>query len=133
MEALVRECNLPAVIVSPTTPVGPRDIKPTATGRIIVDAVSGRMPAYVDTGLNVVHVHDVAQGHRLALERGEIGERYILGGTNMSLREILEALALIGGQRPPLFSHAPFGRRTGGMLFGSLFKDIRKRRTARDP
>ncbi len=103
VEELVRECDLPAVIVSPTTPVGPRDIKPTATGRIIVDALSGRMPAYVDTGLNVVHVHDVAEGHRLALERGEIGARYILGGKNMSLREILEALALIGRHKPPLF------------------------------
>jgi dihydroflavonol-4-reductase len=100
---LIRECDLPAVIVSPTTPVGPRDIKPTATGRIIVDALSGRMPAYVDTGLNVVHVHDVAEGHRLAFDRGEVGHRYILGGKNMSLREILKSLARIGGHRPPMF------------------------------
>ncbi len=100
---LVEECDLPAVIVSPSTPVGPRDIKPTATGRIILDAISGRMPAYVDTGLNLVHVHDVANGHRLALERGKIGERYILGGQNMSLRVILKELAEIAGHRPPLF------------------------------
>jgi dihydroflavonol-4-reductase len=100
---LVEECDLPAVVVCPSTPVGPRDIKPTATGRIILDAISGRMPAYVDTGLNLVHVHDVADGHRLALEHGKIGDRYILGGQNMSLREILKKLAEIAGHRPPLF------------------------------
>jgi len=103
VEKLVRECDLPAVIVSPSTPVGPRDIKPTATGRIILDAISGRMPAYVDTGLNIVHVHDVAEGHRLALERGKVGERYILGGQNMSLQGILKELAVIAGHRPPRF------------------------------
>ncbi len=100
---LVEECDLPAVIVSPSTPVGPRDIKPTATGRIILDAISGRMPAYVDTGLNLVHVDDVAEGHRLALERGKIGECYILGNKNMSLRVILNELAAIGGHKPPRF------------------------------
>ncbi len=103
VQRLIQGCDLQAVIVSPSTPVGPRDIKPTATGRIILDAISGRMPAYVNTGLNVVHVEDVADGHRLALERGKTGERYILGGKNMSLREILEELADIGGHRPPLF------------------------------
>lgn len=103
VDRLVQECDLPAVIVSPSTPVGPRDIKPTATGRIILDAISGRMPAYVDTGLNVVHVEDVAEGHRLALERGSIGERYILGGKNMSLRDILIELADIAGHKPPRF------------------------------
>ncbi len=106
-EALVRQlvekCDLPAVIVSPSTPVGPRDIKPTATGRIILDAISGRMPAYVNTGLNVVHVEDVAEGHLQALERGKTGEVYILGGKNMSLREILEELASIAGHKPPRF------------------------------
>ncbi len=101
VQRLVQECDLPAVIVSPSTPVGPRDIKPTATGRIILDALSGRMPAYVNTGLNVVHVNDVAAGHMLALERGEIGERYILGGENMHLKEILKELALIAGHVPP--------------------------------
>lgn len=100
---LVKECDLPAVIVSPSTPVGPRDIKPTATGRIILDAISGRMPAYVDTGLNLVHVKDVAEGHRLALGRGKIGECYILGNKNMSLREILNELAAIAGHKPPRF------------------------------
>ena len=103
VQRLVEECDLPAVIVSPSTPVGPRDIKPTATGRIILDAISGRMPAYVDTGLNIVHVNDVAEGHRLALLRGEIGERYILGGENMSLKAILTALANIAGHKPPRF------------------------------
>ena len=98
---LVHAQGLPVVIVNPSTPIGPRDIKPTPTGRIIVDAVSGRMPAYVDTGLNLVHVDDVAAGHLLALERGKIGERYILGAVNMTLKEILTQLAAIAGQRPP--------------------------------
>ncbi|MBW2204695.1 MAG: NAD-dependent epimerase/dehydratase family protein, partial [Deltaproteobacteria bacterium] len=77
---LVEERGLPAVIVNPSAPAGPRDVKPTPTGRVIADAVSGRIPAYVNTGLNVVHVDDVAKGHLLALRRGKIGERYILGG-----------------------------------------------------
>ncbi len=99
---LIRERNLPAVIVCPSTPIGPRDIKPTPTGRIIADAISGRMPAYVDSGLNIVHVDDVAEGHLLAFQRGTIGERYILGGENMSLQKILRALAIISNRRPPL-------------------------------
>jgi dihydroflavonol-4-reductase len=98
---LVREQGLPAVIVHPSTPVGPRDIRPTPTGRMIVEAVSGRMPVYVDTGLNLVHVDDVAVGHRLAFERGRIGEGYILGGENLTLGEILSELARISGRRPP--------------------------------
>ncbi len=100
---LVEEQGLPAVIVNPSTPVGPGDVKPTPTGRMIVDAVSGRMPAYVETGLNLVHVDDVAQGHLLALERGTIGKRYILGGENLSLQEILIRLATISGHPPPRF------------------------------
>jgi dihydroflavonol-4-reductase len=98
---MVREHGLPSVIVSPSTPIGPRDIKPTPTGRIIVDAASGRMPAYVDTGLNWVHVDDVAEGHLLALERGRVGERYILGSKNMTLKEVLHELADITGRKPP--------------------------------
>ncbi len=98
---LVRQQGLPAVIVNPSTPIGPRDIKPTPTGRIIVDAARGRIPAYVDTGLNLAHVDDVAAGHLLAFERGEIGRRYILGGENLSLREILELVARLAGRRPP--------------------------------
>lgn len=101
LRKLVAEQGLPAVIVNPSTPIGPRDVKPTPTGRIVVDAVSGRMPAYVDTGLNIVHVDDVAEGHLLAAERGAVGERYILGGTNMSLGEILTVLAGISGRKPP--------------------------------
>jgi dihydroflavonol-4-reductase len=99
--ALVRGEAVPAVIVNPSTPIGPRDIKPTPTGKMIRDAAAGRMPAYVDTGLNVVHVDDVAEGHALALERGEIGEKYILGGEDMSLRDIFAAAAAAAGRRPP--------------------------------
>ncbi len=99
--ALVRGEAVPAVIVNPSTPIGPRDIKPTPTGKMIRDAAAGRMPAYVDTGLNVVHVDDVAEGHALALERGVIGEKYILGGEDMSLRDIFAAAAAAAGRRPP--------------------------------
>ena len=98
---LVAEEDLPVVIVNPSTPIGPRDIKPTPTGRMIVEAAAGRMPAFVDTGLNVVHVDDVARGHLLAFERGEIGERYILGGTNMTLAEILGVIAELVGRKAP--------------------------------
>jgi dihydroflavonol-4-reductase len=101
VKRLVRERDLPAVIVNPSTPIGPRDIKPTPTGRMIVEAASGRIPAFVDTGLNIVHVDDVAAGHLLAFERGRLGERYILGGRNMALREILAEVARICGRRPP--------------------------------
>jgi len=93
--------GLPVVIVNPSTPVGPGDVKPTPTGRMIFDAVKGRMPAYVDTGLNIVHVDDVALGHRLAFERGMLGERYILGSENLSLKQILEMIARFVGRRPP--------------------------------
>ncbi|MHC8441770.1 MAG: hopanoid-associated sugar epimerase [Candidatus Eutrophobiaceae bacterium] len=92
VQELIESKNLPAVIVNPSTPIGPRDVKPTPTGRIILDTLRERMPAYVDTGLNVAHVDDVAHGHMLAWQKGEIGQRYILGGENMSLREILECI-----------------------------------------
>jgi dihydroflavonol-4-reductase len=98
---LVETQRLPAVIVNPSTPIGPRDIKPTPTGRMIVEAASGRMPAFVDTGLNLVHVDDVARGHLMAEEQGRVGERYILGGENLSLAEILRRIAAITGGRPP--------------------------------
>ncbi|MFQ5785984.1 MAG: hopanoid-associated sugar epimerase [Alphaproteobacteria bacterium] len=98
---LVAEQGLPAVIVNPSTPVGPRDIRPTPTGRMIVEAAAGRMPAYVDTGLNLVHVDDVAAGHLAAFERGAIGERYLLGGENLTLGEILGAIANLVGRRAP--------------------------------
>ncbi len=93
--------GVPVVIVNPTAPVGPGDWKPTPTGRIIVDFLNGKMPAYVDTGLNVVPVEDVAAGHLLAAEKGRIGERYILGARNMTLKQILDALAQITGRPAP--------------------------------
>jgi dihydroflavonol-4-reductase len=89
------------VIVNPSTPIGPGDVKPTPTGQIVRDAANGRMPAYVDTGLNVVHVDDVAMGHLLAFHRGRVGERYILGGRDMTLREILGDIARLVGRKPP--------------------------------
>src|SRR5215212_3067160 len=98
---MVEKQGLPAVIVNPSTPVGPGDIKPTPTGRMVADAAKGRMPAYVDTGLNIVHVDDVAAGHLLAFQRGQIGERYILGGENLSLKQILVMIAGFTGRRPP--------------------------------
>jgi dihydroflavonol-4-reductase len=98
---LVRDEGMPVVIVNPSTPVGPRDIKPTPTGKMIFDAATGRMPAYVETGLNIVHVDDVAEGHALALERGEIGERYILGGEDFALGELFALVARIAGRKPP--------------------------------
>ena len=93
--------GLPAVIVNPSTPIGPRDVKPTPTGRIIIEAALGRMPGYVDTGLNVVHVDDVAAGHIAALRKGKIGERYILGGENIAFLDLLKAVAELAGVSPP--------------------------------
>jgi dihydroflavonol-4-reductase len=98
---LVRQEGLPAVVVNPSAPVGPRDIKPTPTGKMIRDAAAGRVPAYIDTGLNMVHVDDVAEGHLLALERGQIGERYVLGGENLLLKDILALVADVVGRRAP--------------------------------
>jgi dihydroflavonol-4-reductase len=89
------------VIVNPSTPIGPGDVKPTPTGQIVLDAARGRTPAYVDTGLNIVHVDDVAAGHLLAFHRGRIGERYILGGEDMTLRQILTLIAQLVGRKPP--------------------------------
>ena len=101
VERMIAEQGLPAVIVNPSTPIGPRDVKPTPTGRIIVEAANGRMPAFVDSGLNLVHVDDVAEGHLAALVRGRIGERYILGGQDASLAELLAEIARLVGRRPP--------------------------------
>ena len=98
--------GLPVVIVNPSAPVGPRDVRPTPTGRMILQAAAGRMPAFVDTGLNIVDVDDVAAGHLLAFDRGRPGERYVLGGDNMTLRAILAALAGITG-RPAPFIRLP--------------------------
>ena len=91
----------PVVIVNPAAPVGPRDVKPTPTGQIVLDAARGRTPAYIDTGLNIVHVDDVAAGHVLAFHRGRPGERYILGGENLPLREILVEITRLAGRAPP--------------------------------
>jgi dihydroflavonol-4-reductase len=101
VEAMILRDNLPAIIVNPTTPIGPRDIRPTPTGRILLDAARGRIPAFVDTGLNFAHVDDIAEGHLLAFERGRIGERYILGGENVLLHELLAAIAGFTGRRAP--------------------------------
>lgn len=101
VEAMIAERNLPATIVSPSTPIGPRDVKPTPTGRILVEAAMGRMPAYVDTGLNLVHVDDVADGHLLALDKGRIGERYILGGQDATLAQMLGQIAELSNRKPP--------------------------------
>lgn len=104
-EALVQEMvqkqALPAIIVNPSTPVGVGDIRPTPTGKMVLDAAAGHMPAYVDTGLNIVDVDDVARGHVLALYKGQVGQRYILGESNISLREILAIIACHVGRQPP--------------------------------
>ena len=100
VETMVAE-GLPATIVLPSTPIGPRDVKPTPTGRIVVEAANGRMPAYIDTGLNLVHVDDVARGHILAWKAGRIGERYILGGQDVGLGEMLRVIAGLVGRKPP--------------------------------
>ena len=101
VEAMIAEDGLPAVITNPSTPIGPRDVRPTPTGRILVEAANGRMPAFVDGGLNLVHVDDVAQGHILAAERGRVGERYILGGQDVTIKEMLAVIARISGRRAP--------------------------------
>jgi dihydroflavonol-4-reductase len=106
VERMVAERGLPAVIVNPSTPIGPRDIKPTPTGRMVVEAASGKIPAFVDTGLNLVHVDDVAEGHVQALEQGRIGERYILGGQDVSLRQMLADIAALTGRKAPTLALA---------------------------
>jgi dihydroflavonol-4-reductase len=95
--------GLPVVVVNPSAPFGPWDVKPTPTGQMVVDFMRGRMVATVDTGLNVVHVRDVARGHLLAAQRGQPGERYILGHRNLPLTEVFQILAEITGRRPPRF------------------------------
>lgn len=107
VSCLVADAGLPAVIVNPSAPVGPRDARPTPTGRMVLEAARGRMPAYLDTGLNVVHVDDVGSGHVLAYERGRVGERYILGGDNLPLAEIFSRIARLTGRRAPRLRLAP--------------------------
>lgn len=101
VEKMVREEKLPAVIVNPSTPIGARDIKPTPTGRIITEMVKGKMPAYVDTGLNIVHVDDVARGHLLAFEKGRVGEKYVLGGENLPFAQVLALIAKVANMPAP--------------------------------
>jgi dihydroflavonol-4-reductase len=136
-----RETGLPVVTVNPSTPIGPRDIKPTPTGRTIVMAASGKMPAYVDTGLNLVHVDDCAAGHLLALAKGTPGERYILGGEDYSLARMQAAIAEMSGHKPatlslpvaplwPLALAAEFAARFTGrepMLIRDTLRMARKR------
>lgn len=127
VEAMVAE-GLPAVIVNPSTPIGPRDVRPTPTGRIIVEAANGRMPAFIDSGLNLVHVDDVAAGHVAALERGRIGERYILGGQDVALGTMLAEIANRVGRKPPTI------RLPRGPLFPiAAANEAIARLTGRDP
>jgi dihydroflavonol-4-reductase len=95
------KAGLPVVIVNPSAPVGIGDVKPTPTGQVIVDFMKGRMPAYIETGMNIVDVDDVAAGHLLAMEKGRTGERYILGNANLMLREVLEILSRLTGIKAP--------------------------------
>jgi dihydroflavonol-4-reductase len=100
---MIEHEGLPAVVVNPSTPIGPRDIRPTPTGRLVLEAAAGKIPAFVDTGLNLLHVEDAAMGHIAALERGKIGERYILGGQNVLLSRMLQDIAAMMGRRGPWF------------------------------
>jgi dihydroflavonol-4-reductase len=125
--AAARE-GLPVVIVNPTTPIGPGDWKPTPTGKIVVDFLNGRMPAYVDTGLNFVAVEDAAAGHLLAAEHGQVGERYLLGGENLSLRALLDGLAQVSGRPAPRF-RVPIA-----VAFAAAYADsVIARLSGRDP
>jgi dihydroflavonol-4-reductase len=126
--AAARE-GLPVVVVNPSTPIGALDYKPTPTGRIIVDFLNGRMPAYLDTGLNLVDVAQCAQGHLLAAERGRAGEKYILGGENLTLRELFERLASISGVAAPRI-RIPYGVALG-FAMGADF--VSRRITRRPP
>ena len=125
---MVTQDKLPAVIVNPSTPIGPRDVRPTPTGRIIIEAASGRMPAFVETGLNFAHVDDIAAGHLAALRRGKIGERYILGGENITLRQMLLDIAGIVGRRSrPV-------RLPRGVIYPFAYAaELVARRTGREP
>jgi dihydroflavonol-4-reductase len=101
VERMIEDDGLPAIIVCPSAPLGAGDVRPTPTGRIVCEAMRGGMPAYVDTGLNIVHVDDVAEGHIAAMEVGKFGERYILGGANLTLRELLLEISRVTGRSPP--------------------------------
>lgn len=115
----------PVVVVNPTTPLGDHDAKPTPTGKVIVDFLQGKIPAYIDTGLNYVDVHDVAEGHLLAAEHGRIGERYILGGENLTLIAMLERLA-IPGNRPAPKIRLPYFVAYGAALASTAWASVTK-------
>jgi len=115
--------GLPVVIVNPSTPVGSHDVKPTQTGKLILDFLNGKMPAYLDTGLNLVDVEDVAEGHLLAAEKGKVGERYILGNRNLMLKEILMILAKISGRPAPRIKIPYWIAYTAG-FFSTVLADI---------
>jgi len=100
-ERAALRANLPVVTVLPTAPIGPRDARPTPTGRIVLDVMLGRMPAYLEGSMNLVAVEDAARAHVLALERGRPGERYLAGGSNLSLAEVMGLIARTAGTRPP--------------------------------
>lgn len=125
VEEMVAREGLPAVIVNPSTPIGPRDVRPTPTGRVVVEAANGKMPAYVDSGLNLVHVDDVAAGHLLAERYGIAGRRYVLGGQDVTLGQMLADIAALVGRKPPkvklpiapLFPIAAMAE-LGGMITG---------------
>ena len=127
VERMVGE-GLPVVIVNPSTPIGPCDVKPTPTGRIIVEAAAGRMPAFVDTGLNMVHVEDVAEGHLLAFDKGRIGERYILGGQNATLSDILAVVARERGRKAPKVKIP-----RGAIVPLAMVAEMVARRTGKEP
>ncbi len=128
VEAMVATHGLPAVIVNPSTPIGPRDVRPTPTGRILVEAANGKMPAFVDTGLNLVHVDDVARGHVLALAKGQLGRRYILGGEDVMLETLLGEVARLVGRRPPTVSLP-----RGPLMPLALVSETWARLTGREP
>jgi len=120
----------PVIIVNPTTPIGERDIKPTPTGRIIVDFLNRNFPAYVDTGLNLADVKEVARGHLLAMEKAKPGERYILGGENLTLKQILDMLAEITGLASPS-TRVPHGLALGFAAFDQFFTGVLRRKEPR--
>lgn len=120
----------PVVVVNPTTPVGERDIKPTPTGRIIVDFLKRKFPAYVDTGLNLADVKEVARGHVLAMEKARPGERYILGGENLTLKQILDKLAALTGLPAPTMK-VPHAVAMGFAAFDQFFTGVVMRREPR--
>ena len=115
-----RPAVFPVVIVNPTAPMGDHDFKPTPTGQIIKDFLNGSMPVFIDTGLNVVNVRDVAEGHVLACERGKVGERYILGAQDMTLKEILQQLASITGRQAPTIQLPYFFAYAAGVVTTGL-------------